>query len=75
MEKSSQRLSEQLAKANLAANELEAKFNWERLQLEAANVDRQELLTRQRLTAEEAQHADEVLQQQIRSAQEVWGGS
>ena len=53
----------------------EAKFNRERLQLEAANVDRQELLTRQRLSAEEAQRADEVLQQQIRSAQEVPSGS
>ena len=37
LEQSTGRLQEQLAKANMAANELEAKLNQERLKLEAAN--------------------------------------
>lgn len=71
LEQSTGRLQEQLAKANMAANELEAKFNQERLKLEAANQDRLELMQRQKLSAEEAEHADKVLQHQIKSAQEA----
>eukprot|EP00435_Cladocopium_sp_Y103_P069640 s524_g33.t1 len=71
LEQSTSRLQEQLAKANMAANELEAKFNQERLKLEAANQDRLELMQRQKLSAEEAEHADKVLQHQIKSAQEA----
>jgi len=71
LQKEGSRLQEQLAKANLAATELEVRFNQERLMLEAANQDRRELMQRQQVSAAEAEQADKVLQQQIRSAQEA----
>ncbi|CAJ1371036.1 unnamed protein product [Effrenium voratum] len=70
LEQSTVRLQEQLAKAHVAANQLEAKFNQERLQLETAKEDRREV-QRPAPSAETAETADLRLQQHIASARQV----